>query len=56
MKPSKYLENLLAEIQGNIAYIVDIEGVEIPDVWRDKIVEPMWFAISQQRVEEGEVK
>ena len=54
MKASEYLESILAEVSGNIDYIVNTEGIEIPDVWRDKIIEPMWFAITQQRLGESD--
>lgn len=46
-----YLRALRKEVVEEIDYIVEIEGYEIPQVWRDKIVQPIDFEIAHQALE-----
>jgi hypothetical protein len=41
-----YLQHIYREVEENLEYITEIEGVEIPKVWQDKILAPIAFAIA----------
>ncbi len=38
------------EVKENIEYITEVEGIEIPQVWQDKILQPLDFAIAQNNL------
>lgn len=41
----KYLEGILQEIEENMEYYVDVEGVDLTDDQQNKIAEPLSFEI-----------
>ena len=45
-KEQEAVKNLYSEVKENIDYIVSVEGIEIPQVWQDKILQPLDFAIA----------
>ena len=51
---SKELSMLYEQVKGNIELSVEVEGVEIPKVWQEKILEPIAFAVYQQELFEKE--
>lgn len=53
-KASTYLKKIYSEVEDEITYIVEVEGVEIPEPWRSRILQPIDFAIQQQELEEND--
>lgn len=51
-----YLKSIYREVLENIEYITEIEGIEIPKVWQDKIVQPIDFAIQTLELDHNDMK
>lgn len=60
-----FVRHIYREVEENLEYITEIEGIDIPKVWQDKILQPIDFAIqileaddqvSDMAATDGEVK
>lgn len=52
---SAYLKTIYEDVKENIDYVVTVEGVDIPQVWQQRILEPLAFAFALQTLNEGKV-